>query len=142
MTAPDGSETILPMAEVAPGRYETTYQAPDIGLYRLKEGDLERVTALGPAAPKEFEDAIATEERLAAAVTPTLGGFQWIETGTPSVRQVRGGRPASGRGWIGITPRNAYQTLDVRIAPLLPAWAFLLLAALFSLAAWMREGRR
>jgi hypothetical protein len=60
----------------------------------------------------------------------------------PTLRQVRAGRPASGRGWIGITPRNAYQTLDVRIAPLLPAWAFLLLAALLSLAAWMREGRR
>jgi hypothetical protein len=142
VTAPDGTKTTLPMTEVAPGRYEATYQAPDIGLYRLKDGDLERVTALGPAAPKEFEEAIASEDKLSGSVTPTQGGFQRIEAGLPTLRQVRAGRPASGRGWIGITPRNAYQTLDVRIAPLLPAWAFLLLAALLSLAAWMREGRR
>ncbi len=130
------------MTEVAPGRYQATYQAPDIGLYRLKEGDLERVTALGPAAPREFEETIATEDKLSAAVTPTRGGFQRLEAGVPGLRQVREGRPASGRGWIGITPREAYQTLDVRIAPLLPAWAFLLIAALLSLSAWMREGRR
>ncbi|HQU67988.1 MAG TPA: hypothetical protein PLI43_07290 [Albidovulum sp.] len=142
VTAPDGSETVLPMTEVAPGRFETDYLAPDIGLYRLKDGDQERVTALGPAAPKEFEEAIATEERLAPAVEPTHGGFIRLEDGQPSVREVREGRPAAGRGWIGITPRDAYQTLDVRIAPLLPAWTFLLLAALFSLAAWLREGRR
>ena len=142
VTAPDGTETTLPMTEVAPGRYQATYQAPDIGLYRLKEGDLERVTALGPAAPREFEETIATEDKLSAAVTPTRGGFQRLEDGVPGLRQVREGRPASGRGWIGITPRDAYQTLDVKIAPLLPAWAFLLIAALLSLSAWMREGRR
>jgi len=142
VTAPDGTETVLPMTEVAPGRFEAVYQAPDIGLYRLKNGDQERVTALGPAAPKEFEEAIATEDRLSPAVKPTQGGFIRLEDGQPSVREVREGRPATGRGWIGITPRDAYQTLDVRIAPLLPAWAFLLLAALFSLAAWLKEGRR
>ncbi len=142
VTAPDGTETVLAMTEVAPGRYQATYQAQDIGLYRLKDGDLERVTALGPAAPKEFEETIATADKLSAAVTPTEGGFQRLEAGVPIIRQVRAGRPAFGRGWIGITPRNAYQTLDVRIAPVMPAWAFLLLAVLFSLSAWMREGRR
>ncbi len=142
VTAPDGSEITLPMKEQGPGRYVATYEAPDIGLYRLKDGDQDRVIALGPAAPKEFEETIATEDRLAPLVTPTRGGFQHLESGVPGLRQVREGRPAAGRGWIGITPRNAYQTLDLRIAPLLPAWAFLLIAGLFSLAAWLREGRR
>ena len=142
VTAPDGSDTTLAMKEQGPGRYVATYDAPDIGLYRLKDGDQDRVIALGPAAPKEFEETIATEDRLAPLVTPTRGGFLHLENGVPVLRQVREGRPAVGRGWIGITPRNAYQTLDLRIAPLLPAWAFLLIAALFSLAAWLREGRR
>lgn len=142
VTTPDGTETVLPMTEVAPGRFEAVFQAPDIGLYRLKDGDQERVTALGPAAPKEFEETIASEDKLTPAVEPTNGGFTRLEDGQPSVREVREGRPAAGRGWIGITPRDAYQTLDVRIAPLLPAWAFLLIAALLSLAAWLREGRR
>jgi hypothetical protein len=67
---------------------------------------------------------------------------QRIEDGLPDLRLVREGRPAAGRGWIGLTPRNAYQTVDLRVMPLLPAWAFLLLAALLAVGAWLREGRR
>ena len=75
-------------------------------------------------------------------VGPTNGGFVALEDGPPDVRAVREGRPAAGRGWIGVTPRNAYQTTDIRIAALLPAWAFLLIAAFLTIAAWLREGRR
>jgi hypothetical protein len=116
--------------------------APDLGLYRLSDGDLERVAALGPASPREFENAIASRGPLAPVVTATNGGFVALEDGLPDVRAVRAGRPAAGRGWIGITPRNAYQTTDIRIAPVLPAWAFLLIAAGLTIAAWLREGRR
>ncbi|MCB2115050.1 MAG: hypothetical protein KDE00_01800 [Rhodobacteraceae bacterium] len=142
VTAPDGSTTQLALKEVAPGRYEATFAAPDLGLYRISDGDLERVMALGPASPKEFEAAIASEVPLTPVVDPTGGGFARIEDGVPDLRAVRQGRPAIGRGWIGVTPREAYQTTDIRIASLLPAWAYLLLAAGLSLAAWMREGRR
>lgn len=142
VTAPDGTETVLQLTEAAPGRYRAEFQAPEIGLYRMTDGELDRVMALGPAAPKEFEETIASEDKLAALVTPTNGGFLKLEDGAPDVRRVREGRPAIGRGWIGITPREAYQTLDIRIAPLLPAWAFLLIAAALTVGAWLREGRR
>ncbi|MDO8883953.1 hypothetical protein, partial [Pseudotabrizicola sp.] len=62
--------------------------------------------------------------------------------GAPDVRTVRDGRPAVGRGWIGITPRGAYVTQDVRVAALLPGWAWLLLVASFAIAAWLIEGRK
>ena len=35
----------------------------------------------------------------------------------------------SGRGWIGIAPRGAYETEEVRVVTLLPGWAWLLLVA-------------
>ncbi len=60
----------------------------------------------------------------------------------PDLRRVREGRPAAGRGWIGITPRGAYLTADVTVVPLVSAWAFLLLASLLMVGAWLREGRR
>jgi hypothetical protein len=142
ITAPDGSETVLQLKETAPGRYSALYPAPDIGLFRLSDGSLTRVIALGPAAPKEFEETIATASVLAPVTNPTNGGFTVIEDGLPDVRQVREGRPALGRGWIGITPRGAYQTLDIRRVPILPAWAFLLLASALFVWAWFREGRR
>ncbi len=142
VTAPDGTETVLQLTEAAPGRYRAEFQATEIGLYRMTDGELDRVMALGPAAPKEFEETIASGEKLAPVVTPTNGGFLALEDGAPDVRRVREGRPAIGRGWIGITPREAYQTLDIHIAPLLPAWAFLLIAAALTVGAWLREGRR
>ena len=52
------------------------------------------------------------------------------------------GRPAIGRGWIGITPREAYVTTDVNVVALLPPWAWLLLAAGLAVLAWLVEGRK
>ncbi|MEZ5754870.1 MAG: hypothetical protein R3D90_08945 [Paracoccaceae bacterium] len=142
ITGPDGAEVVLPMPEVSPGRYELVWQAPMMGLYRLEQGDLTRVVAVGPSAPREFVETIASGGVLEPVVTPTNGGIARLEEGVPDIRAVREGRPAAGRGWVGITPRGAYVTQDVTIAPLLPGWLWLLLAAGLAIAAWLIEGRR
>lgn len=142
VTGPDGSTVFLQLNEEQPGRFIADYEAPQIGLYRLKEGDQSTVVALGPSAPLEFEETIATSEKIQEAVDATRGGIVSIENGIPELRNVRSGRLAAGRGWIGLTPRNAFLTTDVRLTNLLPAWLALLLAASFSTAAWLREGRR
>lgn len=142
VTHPDGTETVLELTETSPGNFETLWEAPDVGLYRLREGDTETVTALGPSAPREFEQTIASGDVLGPVAKGTRGGVLNIQDGDISLRSVRSGRPAAGRGWIGITPRGAFQTADIQIKALLPPWAFLLLAGLFILGAWLREGRR
>jgi hypothetical protein len=142
ITGPDGTITELEMTEAAPGQFETRFDGPEIGLYRLENGEQRTVIGLGPAAPREFEATIATPDILADRVAATRGGVVRLEDGTPRIRTVREGRPAAGRGWIGITPRNAYETLDVRQMSLLPPWLVLLLAAGFITGAWLREGRR
>ncbi|MEM8536889.1 MAG: hypothetical protein AAGF56_03410 [Pseudomonadota bacterium] len=142
VTGPDGSETVLTLEETSPGRFETLWDAPEIGLYRLNDGEETAVIALGPAAPREFEETIASAALLQPIVDQTRGGVMQIVDGDISIRTVREGRPAAGRGWIGITPRGAFQTADIRITPILPAWAFLLLASILIIGAWLREGRR
>ena len=142
VTGPDGDMVSLDMTAETPGRYSVDWQAPQIGLYRLEQGDLTRVVAVGPAAPKEFEQALASPDLVAPAVEARRGGVLSIEDGLPDVRQVGEGRAAAGRGWIGVTPRGAALTEDLSVAPLLPAWAWLVLAALFAVAAWLVEGRR
>jgi hypothetical protein len=142
ITGPDGSETVVAMPETAPGRQVLDWQAPDMGLYRLSQGDLTAVIAVGPQAPKEFEQTIATGEVLEPVVAALRGGTLALEDGLPDLRTVAEGRVAAGRGWIGITPREAYVTQDVRISPLLPAWLMLLIASALAVAAWLREGRR
>ncbi|MEO1797678.1 MAG: hypothetical protein AAFR53_11775 [Pseudomonadota bacterium] len=142
ITRPDGEEVVIELEEVSPGRFEATYEGPLLGLYRLSEGDEDAVIALGPAAPREFVDTLATGEVLEPVIAPLRGGVVALEDGVPDLRNVRSGRPAAGRGWIGLTPREAFVTSDIRIDALIPAWAFLLLAAALILGAWLREGRR
>ncbi len=142
VTGPDGRSRSVPLSEAAPGRYSGRFTGETPGLYRLTEGDLTAVVALGPAAPKEFEQTLATDRILAPVISARKGGAPRLEEGVPELRQVREGRSAAGRGWIGITPRHAYLTTDVRVVPLVAPLIFLLLAAGFLLGAWLREGRR
>ncbi len=142
ITRPNGETLEIILEEVSPGRFEAQYFGPEIGLYRLQEGDLMAVIGLGPAAPKEFERTIATGEVLEPVIAAMRGGVIRLEEGLPSIRNVRAGRPAAGRGWIGLTPREAYETRDVTQAGLLPPWLVLLLAGGFLLGGWLREGRR
>jgi len=142
VTAPDGSETVLAMREVAPGQFEAVYDALAMGLYRLSEGEVETVMALGPASPREFEETIATGEVLAPVIATVAGGEVALEDGTPGLRSVRPGRTAAGRGWIGYTPRSAYVVEALSITPLAPAWLMLMIAAGLAVLAWLVEGRR
>ena len=142
VTTPSGEEVVVPLEEVSPGRFEALYDGPEIGLYRLREDDAEAVIGLGPAAPREFEETIATDAVFAPALEAMRAGAFRIEDGLPGIRDVREGRPASGRGWIGLTPRDAYETRDVTQSALLPPWLVLLLAAGLITGAWLREGRR
>ena len=142
ITGPDGSMARLMLPPVAPGKYQAQWQAPQMGLYRLAQDDLTRVIAVGPSAPREFEATIASAAGLEPVVAPTHGGIMRLEPGMPDIRVVREGRPAVGRGWIGITPRRAYVTGDIQVAELLPAWLYLVLAAGAAVAAWVVEGRR
>jgi len=142
VTRPDGETEEVTLSEVSPGRFEALYEGPEIGLYRLSEGEEEAVIGLGPAAPREFEQTIASGDALEPVIDTMRGGVMPLEDGLPSIRAVSAGRPAAGRGWIGLTPREAYETMDVRQIPLLPAWLTLLLASGFIIGAWLREGRR
>ncbi|WP_300532809.1 glutamine amidotransferase [uncultured Mameliella sp.] len=141
VTTPDGGEVQVPLTEVSPGRYEAIYDGPQIGLYGLEENALSAVVGLGPSAPREFVQTIASGAALSPIIDEMRGGVMRLEEGLPSIREVRAGRPAAGRGWIGLTPREAYETLDVRQTPLAPEWLVLLLAAGLIVGAWMREGR-
>lgn len=142
VTGPDGTVVELPMPLAAPGRYETVWQAPALGLYRLEQGDLTRVIAVGPAQPREFVETIASGAELAPLAEATKGGVTRLEPGNPDIRSVAEGRVALGRGWIGITPREAYLTTEINVVPFLPAWAWLLIAAGLAVVAWLVEGRK
>ncbi len=141
VTTPKGEDVVIDLSETEPGRFEALYDGPEIGLYRLRDGAQEAVIGLGPAASREFEQTIASGAELVPLIDSTGGAVMALTDGMPRIRDVRPGRPAAGRGWIGLTPREAYQTLDITRTPLLPAWLVLLLASGLIIWGWLREGR-
>jgi len=142
ITTPSGEVIERELTEVQPGRFETLFDGPETGLYRLENGEQTAVIGLGPAAPVEFEQTIASAAPLQPVLDRVNGGAKALADGLPRIRDVRPGRPAAGRGWIGLTPRDAFETLSVTQAPLLPAWLVLALIAALTVGGWLREGRR
>ena len=141
VSGPERENTTLPMSEVSPGKYVAQFDGQENGLYHLRQGKLETVIALGPAAPKELENPISSDKVVGPFVKSTRGGVLRLSDGQPSIRTVREGRVAAGRNWIGVTPRNAYVTTDIRLQPLGNALILLVLASFFAVFAWVREGK-
>ncbi|MBE9476973.1 MAG: hypothetical protein IME92_07470 [Proteobacteria bacterium] len=139
---PDGKRVELDLLQVSPGRWQADFLGTGNGLYRLTDGQMSTVFALGPSAPREFENTIASSAALKPLLKQTKGvAVALHKTASPKIRLVRAGRTAGGRDWIGLTPRNAYITTDITSRPLLPAWIMLLLAATLIVWAWRMESR-
>ncbi|WP_423207913.1 hypothetical protein E2974_11645 [Paracoccus yeei] len=145
ITHPDGRTEEIALAQTGPGRFAARWTAPGPGLYRLAEGEITRILALGPAAPREFEETVASDRVVAPLVQATQGAVLRLSDGIPTLRTVREGRSAPGQGvggdWIGITPRGAASVSGVTHRPLLPGWAWLCIVAGLALAGWLTEGR-
>ncbi|MDO5704813.1 MAG: hypothetical protein Q4G49_07020 [Paracoccus sp. (in: a-proteobacteria)] len=147
ITAPDGTVTDLPLTAAGPGRFVADWTAPGHGLYRLADGDLSRVLALGPAAPREFEQTVASDAALGPLAQATGGAVMRLSDGVPpDLRTVRAGRQAHGEGplgrWIALTPREASTVTGLARRPILPDWAWLAVIAGLLIAGWLSEARR
>ena len=146
VTGPNGTAAEVVLKPQSPGRFTGEWTAPEPGLYRLTQDDLTRVVALGPAAPREFEETVAKSDLVAPLAEATGGAVLRLADGIPALRTTRPGRPATGRGiggdWIAITPRNAETVTGRTRTPLLPGWAWLAVIATLTLLGWLREGRR
>ena len=142
VTTPDGAVIVVPLEEVSPGAFSAVIEGEEQGLFRLVEGDMERVIALGPAAPREFEVTIAGADQIDPLAEAVGGRSFRLEDGLPDIRRVSEGRTAHGRGWLGLSTREAYVTTDVTVTPFISAWIFLLIAVGLMLAGWLREGRQ
>lgn len=142
MTSPSGEAMTLTLENTGPGRFEINYQASELGLYQLTGDGQSSVIGLGPASPREFENTIANPDKLQPLIARSGGGIWAMSDPLPGFRNIRPGRPAAGRGWLGLTTRNAFHTQHVRQVTLLPPWLVLILVAGITIAGWMREGQR
>lgn len=141
VTLPSGQVQPLKLTPSQDGVYSGTMRAGEMGLYRLKSGELSTVAAAGPLNPKEFSDVRATEEVLTPVAEATRGGIAWARDGIPELRRLPSGRSMAGSGWMGLRENENYAVTSVSQTSLFhPAIALIVLVgALFM--AWRAEGR-
>ncbi|HAJ45459.1 MAG TPA: hypothetical protein DCL54_02630, partial [Alphaproteobacteria bacterium] len=141
ITAPAGGTQTLTLNESQQGVFSGSVQATEMGLYRLKNGDLTTAAAAGPLNPKEFSDVRATPEILGPAAKASGGSISWLADGLPEVRRPRTGRAMQGDGWIGLRANERFAVKSASQTPLFhPAIAVIAMVGLLFMA-WRAEGR-
>ena len=147
VTAPSGAVRSVELKPEGGGRATARITVDEAGLYRVSDGRLEALAAVGTLNPLEAAEVRATDERLGPIAEATGGAVLWLaETGPPDIRRVRPGRDLYGRdrigggGWIGLKANGDYVVRGVKQAPLLPAGLILVLGLGGLILAWRREG--
>jgi hypothetical protein len=142
VTHPSGRTEKVTLTPTEDGAFSGTIKAPEMGLYRLRDGNLSAVAAAGPLNPRELSDVRATDTLIKPVTDATKGGIAWIKRdGLPEIRRTRPGRAAADDGWIGLRANEAYAVRSTRQTPLFhPAIAFVLIVGSLMLG-WRREGR-
>ena len=152
IASPSGAIAKAELVAAEPGLARGKYQAPELGLYKLTEGDLSVLVNVGPDNPKEFQDVISTPERLRALAEASGGTIHRIAADNgrdsagaitlPRVASVGPASLAGGVDWIGLRRTESHVVRGIGVAPLALGLSGLavLLAAL--VAGWLAEGRR
>ncbi len=146
VTGPDNQTTDVPMADRGDGTATGSLPITKPGLYRITDGKLNAMAAVGSLNAKEMEDVRTTEAKLKAVVEANQGSFAWLSEGMPELRRVgredrTHGGAFGGAAWIGLRQNGDYVVTGIRELPLMVGFAALLLAMLPLLFAWRREGK-
>jgi hypothetical protein len=143
VTAPSGKTERVDLAQTAPGVWQTRIAVTEAGLYRLSDGTLTSIAAVGSADPKEAADIVATPKVLEPIARATGGGIFWLgdPARLPSFVKTAAGRQMSGSGWAGLRDNDAYRVTALREFPLYSSLLALGLLLLLFGATWWRESR-
>jgi len=141
ITAPSGKVSERTLVSGPDGIARVLIEADEEGLWKVEDGRHVAWAAPMPVAPRELERVRSTGEVLEPLVRAAGGAVVRVEDGLPELRRVGEGRPATGRGWLGLRERGRHLVLGTSRTPLLPPWLALLLLLAAAGLAWWREGR-
>jgi uncharacterized membrane protein len=144
VVAPDGSRQNVSLDRVADGLYRATLSLAGQGAYRLRNGDISAIAAVGALNPKEYKNLLPTEEILSPLSDATNGIIKTVGLTVdelPSIRRPKAGRQTYGRDWMGLISHDAYTVTQSRRTPLAPGIFLFGLFFLFLILAWRREGQ-
>jgi hypothetical protein len=145
LTSPSGATRTLVLDPVEAGVWRKSFDANEMGLWRVTDGKLTALINIGPANPREFTEVTSTTDVLAPLANATGGDARRLDNGNgtemPRVVPVRSTDTFKGGDWIGLKMRDASVVRGIGVLPIFTGLLGMLLL-LGSLAlTWAREGR-
>ena len=145
---PDGKKAQIKMKRRGRGEWAGTLLLRRPGLYRVTDGKLNTMTAIGSLNAREMADVKTTPALVKPVVDANTGSILWLaDVPTPSIRRIDpDGRVAGSGGlgggrWIGLRQNGDYVVSGIRDVPLLIGLIALLIALSPLVLAWRREGK-
>lgn len=142
---PIGETLDIEITERDPGLLAARLEEAPPGLYEISDGDLKTLAHMGPPNPKEFQDVVSTDMKLAALSKASGGRILRMSEVTPRVVALKGvgdnNRALGGRDWFGLKMTDASILKGVnRLSLFAGLLGLALLLGAFA-AMWYREGR-
>jgi hypothetical protein len=143
VTSPSGKTQRVDLTQTAPGVWQAQLTVSEAGLYKLNDGTLTSLAAVGSPDPREAADIVATPSLLDPIAKASGGGIFWLNDPArlPSFVKAAAGRQMSGSGWAGLRDNGAYRVASLREYPLFSSLLALGLMLLAFGAMWWRESR-
>jgi hypothetical protein len=146
LTSPSRATRVLKLEPTAPGVWESTVTANELGLWRATDGKLNAlVNNIGPANPREFSEVTSTTAVLAPIASATGGSARRLDEAdglkVPRIIAVRSGDTYQGDTWIGLKMSEASVVRGIGVLPVFAGLLGLLLLLGSLAGTWAREGR-
>ncbi|HEY2527409.1 MAG TPA: hypothetical protein VGJ20_05560 [Xanthobacteraceae bacterium] len=145
LTSPSGATRVVKLDPTAPGLWQSSVTASELGLWRATDGKLNALVNVGPANPREFAEVTSTTQVLAPLTAATGGDSRRLDDGSglhvPRIIAVRSGDTYKGDDWIGLKMRNASVVRGIGVLPVFAGFLGLLLLLGTLAGTWAREGR-
>jgi hypothetical protein len=141
VTLPSGKTETLQLSRSTDGLFTGKLETREIGLFRVKNGDMTTLAHVGPVNAPEFLSTISTTATLSALAGETGGSVRRVSAGIPDILPVRGNIEQGSANWLGLKTTGETTLRSVSRLPLFGGFLGLgvLLLALGSM--WYREGR-
>jgi hypothetical protein len=141
ITLPSGKTETLNLSKSTDGLFTGKLETEEIGLFRIKNGEMTTLAHVGPVNAPEFLSAVSTTATLSALAGETGGSVRRFAAGIPDILPVRGKVEQGSANWLGLKTTGETTLRSVSRLPLFGGFLGLgvLLLALGSM--WYREGR-
>ncbi len=147
VTLPSGQTETVKLAAGEPGLWTGAIEVKELGLYKVKDGDLSILASVGPENPREFQEVVSTPDKLRPLAEATGGTVRRLADGSagavalPRILEMRDSPFYGGSDYAAIRRTGASEVKGIGLAPL--AIGFIGLAILLGslLTAWLYEGR-